>query len=170
MTTKSYLPTAQLVTEIENANTTPMSGTITSYPIPVILDHRLQIAAFQASAGYDHAARASELSSPDRVVFFDPTTGVRVKEEQRPGGRSLGTEPFDVPRSEYRALSAQLFSAYDVLLPAFVRGLVTADPVIEAAAYTFKKIFPRFSGKLLDPYYKEIGQDWFAWIDQMVGV
>jgi hypothetical protein len=169
MTTKNYLPTAQLVTEIENADTTPTSGTMHSYPIPVIVDHRLQIAVFQASAGYDSAARASALSGPDRVAFFDPTTGVRLKDEQRPGGRPLGTEPFDVPRAEYRWLSAQLFAAYDVLLPAFAQELTTAEPVIEEAAKTFKQLFPRFSGKLLDPYYKQIGNAWFDWIDRMAG-
>jgi hypothetical protein len=168
-TTMKYLPTAQLVSEIENANTTPRSGTITSSPIPVLREHRLLIAVFQADAGYDPAARGSVLSPPTRVTFFDPVTGARVSEEPRPGGSPLGTEPFDVPRSEYRQLSAQLFGAYDVLLPAFAQGLVTADPTVHAAATTFKKVFSRFSGKLLDPYYHAIGKDWFAWIDSMAG-
>lgn len=163
----SYLPTAQLVSEIEKANTTPTSGTITSYPIPVLRDHKLLVAVFQATAGYDPEARGSVLSPPERVTFFDPVAGARVKEEPKPGGALLGTEPFDVPRAEYRQLSAQLFGAYDVLLPAFAQGLVTADPVVHSAARTFEKLFPRFSGKLLDPYYKEIGKDWFAWIDRM---
>jgi hypothetical protein len=169
VTMMSYLPTAQLVAEIEKADTMPMSGTFTSSPIPVLVDHRLLIAVFRATAGYDPEARASVLSPPERVTFFDPSTGARVKEEPRPGGRPLGTEPFDVPRSEYRQLSAQLFGAYDVLLPAFAQGLAAAAPAVQAAAKTFKKIFPRFSGKLLAPYYTEIGKDWFAWLDRMAG-
>lgn len=168
-TTMKYLPTAQLVTEIEKADTTPRSGTITSYPIPVVRDHQLLIAVFQTTAGYDPQARGSVLSPPERVTFFDPSTGVRVNEEPRPGGPPLGTEPFDVPRTEYRQLSAQLFGAYDVLLPAFAQGLAMTDPVVQNAARTFKKLFPRFSGKLLDPYYKEIGEDWVAWIDRTAG-
>lgn len=168
-TTMKYLPTAELVSEIEKTSTTPRSGTLTSSPIPVLRDQRLLIAVFQASAGYDPSARGSVLSPPEHVTFFDPATGVRVTEESRPGGRPLGVEAFDVPRTEYHQLRAQLFGAYDVLLPAFARGLATADPTVQAAARTFKKVFPRFSGKLLYPYYKEIGKDWFAWLDRMVG-
>jgi hypothetical protein len=165
----SYLPTAQLVTEIQKADTTPTSGMSTSSPIPVLVDRRLLIAVFHSMAGYDPEARASVLSPPERVTFFDPSTGTRVKEESRPGGPPLGTEAFAVPRSEYPQLSAQLFGAYDVLLPAFAQGRATADPALQAAAKTFKIIFPRFAGKLLDRYYKEIGKDWFAWLDRMAG-
>ncbi len=168
-TTMKYLPTAELVSEIENANTTPRSGTITSYPIPIVRDNQLLIAVFQANAGYDPAARGSILSPPTRVTFFDAVTGARVNEEPRPGGPPLGTEPFDVPRAEYRQISALLFDTYDVLLPAFAQGRMTADPMVDAAAKTFKKVFPRFSGNLLDPYYKEIGKDWVAWLDRRVG-
>lgn len=164
-----YLPTAELVSEIDKADTTPMTGTMMSSPIPVLRDHRVLIAVFRAGAGYDPSARGSLLSPPEHVAFFDPETGARVAEESRPGGGPLGVEAFDVPRTEYRELRAQLFGAYDVLLPAFAHGLATADPVVQAAARTFKKVFPRFSGKLLDPYYKEIGKDWFTWIDRMAG-
>ena len=92
--TMSYLPTAQLVTEIEKADTTPTSGTITSSPIPVFLDHRLLIAVFRATAGYDPEARGSVLSPPARVTFFDPGTGARVKEEPRPHRRRLPQRPL----------------------------------------------------------------------------
>lgn len=166
----SYLPTAQLVTAIRSADATTTSGMTTSSPIPVLVDHRLLIAVFHATAGYDPEARASVLSPPERVVFFDASTGVRVKEDKRPGGRPLGTEAFDVPRSDHPQLSAQLFSAYDVLVPAFAQSRAVADPALQAAAKTYKKVFPRFSGKLLEPYYKEIGKDWFAWVDRMAGI
>ncbi len=164
-----YLPTAELVSEIDKADTTPMSGTMTSSPIPVLRDHQVQIAVFRTWAAYDPSARGSALSPPDRVTFFDPATGARVAEESMPGGTPLGIEAFEVPRTEYRQLRAQLFGAYDVLLPAFARGLATADPALRAAAMTFKKVFPRFAGKLLDPYYQEIGKDWFPWVDRMAG-
>lgn len=166
----TYLPTAQLVTEIKKGDTTPTSGVLTSLPIPVLVDHRLLIAVFAASAGYDADARASVLSPPERVTFFDPSNGLRVKEDATAGGPPLGTEPFDVPRSEYAQLIAQLFDAYDVLVPAFAERRSAVDPALQAAAKTYKKLFPRFSGKLLDRYYKEIGKDWFAWLDRMAGV
>jgi hypothetical protein len=168
-TPMTYLPTAQLVSQINQADTTPKSGTTTSSPIPVIVDHRLLIAVFRANAGYDAEAHASVLSPPDLVTFFDPTSGARVNEEVKSGGPPLGTEPFGVPRSEYAQLSAQLFGAYDTLLPAFAQGQTTADPALRAAAATYKSLFPRFAGKLLDRYYKEIGKDWFAWLDRMAG-
>lgn len=164
-----HLPTAELVSEIEKADTTPMSGTITSSPIPVLVDRGLLIAVFRASAGYDPSARGSALSPPDRVTFFDPSTGARVREEPRPGGAPIGIEAFEVRRTEYPQLRAQLFGAYDVLLPAFARGLATTEPAVQEAARTFKKVFPRFAGKLLDPYYREIGKDWFIWLDRMAG-
>jgi hypothetical protein len=168
-TTMTYLPTAQLVAEIKKSDTTPTSGTATSLPIPVLEDHRLLVAVFVAPAAYDADARASVLSPPQRVTFFDPASGLRVREDAIVGGPPLGTDPFDVPRSEYAQLIAQLFDAYDVLIPAFAERRSAATPALQAAAKTYKKLFPRFAGKLLDRYYKEIGKDWFAWLDRMAG-
>ena len=107
------------------------------------------------------------LSPPEHIAYFDPSTGVRVLEEERAPAPPLGSEPFDIPRSEYPRLSAELYAAYDTLLPAFVLREAPVRPEVRSAAISFKRLFPRFSGKLLRPYYEQIGGEWFAWIDRV---
>jgi hypothetical protein len=162
-----FKPMEQLVADIRRSDTPPRSGggDATSYPIPVRSEGRVLVAAFEYEAGYDIPKRTNHIGPPSLVRFFDPATGARVREEKRPAAAALGTEAFDVPRAEYRELLPELYRAYDVLLPAFARGDAKPAPEVRTAAKSYQRAFARVSGKLLLPYYREIGKDWFTWID-----
>jgi hypothetical protein len=162
-----YKPMEQLVSDMRRLDGIPISGggDATSYPIPVRSEGRVLVAVFKYESGYDVSQRTSHIGSPSLVRFFDPATGERVREEKRAKAAMLGTEAFDVPRDEYRKLLPELYHAYDVLLPAFARGDAGPTPEIRAAAASYKHAFGRVVVKLLLPSYREIGKEWFAWID-----
>lgn len=160
-----YKPTAELVDEIMRSNPSWVSGTVTSYPIPVIENGRLLVAVFRYSAGYNTEIHGMDMGSPKQVLLVDPTTGALVREEPRAPVHALGNESFTVPPSEYMQLSAELYGAYDALLLPFVRR--QKGPEVAAAANTWKRVFARFEGKLLRPFYEQIGKDWFSWLDEV---
>jgi hypothetical protein len=158
-------PMAQLVEDIRRADTTPSTGEATSFPIPVRAGGGVQIAVFRYQSGYDAKKRETFVAPPVLVLFFDPVTGALLRQEPRQPGPTLGSESFDVPRTEVHALLAELYGAYDALLPAFAQGDAKPGPGIQAAARKYKEAFARVSGKLLMPAYTEIGRAWFQWID-----
>jgi hypothetical protein len=160
-------PMAQLVDDIRKANLEPSSGTATSYPIPVRADGQVLVAAFEYETGYDATQRTNVYGPPSRVRFFDAQTGKLAREEPRKPGTALGSEAFNVPPTEYRALLDELHGAADVLLPAFARREAEPTPEIRAAAKRYKHAFDRLCPKVLVPAYREIGPDWLRWIDDL---
>jgi hypothetical protein len=169
-------PMAQLIHDIESA-TPPASGTGDSLPIPVLSDGKLTIAIFRYMWGVPEDLHGGVIYPPYRVWYHDAETGAVLREEpldlstvlSKVGDPlpTLGVEGFYVPREELDELIAKLYGAYDQLLPAFVRQEKDPSPEVRAAASTFAEIFPRFSGKLLKPYYDRIGKDWFPWIESI---
>jgi hypothetical protein len=55
-----------------------------------------------------------------------------------------------------------LYTAFDVLLSLFAEGRTDLSPDQKKAATAFKDAFPRVSEVALAPYYKHVGQAWFA--------
>ena len=167
MDAMTYMPLERLMDTVRRSDPAPRTGTGMSRPIPVLEDGRLQIAVFYYTSAFSTPEQAPLLSSPDRVVFFNAADGATVREEAVTNVIDLGSERFEIPRSEYPRLSAELFAAYDTLLPAFASGATSVPAEVKGAALTVKRLFPRFSGKLLAPYYQRIGRAWFTWLDQV---
>jgi hypothetical protein len=158
-------PMIELVDVMQKAEADPSAGTSNSEPIPVREGGRVLIAVFHYATSYDPAHDRSVLSPPTQVWYFDPATGERVREEARPGGPPLGSEPLTVPHAEIEALLTEFYGATDTLLPAFARGDGKPAPEIKAAAGTYKRGFDRVSIKLHARYYQDLGQEWFRWVD-----
>jgi hypothetical protein len=59
-----------------------------------------------------------------------------------------------------------LDAAYDTLLPLFAASASSVPPEAAAAARRFKQLFPKVSIGALDPCYRALGHEWFAWIDR----
>jgi hypothetical protein len=160
----SYKPTAEIVQMIERERPPPRDGEAYSYPIPVRREGALEIAIFHYSAGYDAQKQGMLLGAADQITFYDPATGAQRHEEPMPPAPALGTEAFGVERGEYGRLSAELYAAYDTLLPAFTRAEARPSAEVKAAAIAYGAIFPKFAGKLFRPTYEKIGKDWFVWL------
>jgi hypothetical protein len=118
------------------------------------------------------------LSEPRYLAIFDPTTGERTDLRRATAdelggpvgsGKDIGVDKLAPGQTAEAFLRDQeaLYTAFDVLLPLFAAGRPDLSPDQKKAAVTFKDAFPRVSEVALAPYYKHVGQAWFAWLDRV---
>lgn len=115
---------------------------------------------------------------PKALVLIDPYAGkVESAKDVTAAdfGQTVGTrEPLDYDkagpdRDQYTRDVEALYTALDILLPAYAEGVTEVQPNLKEAATTFKRVFAKVAEEVLMPYYHAIGKDWFAWIDRMAG-
>jgi len=66
---------------------------------------------------------------------------------------------------EYVTLQKRLYELYDLLLPPFAARRTAG---IKTIGVEFRELFARISETPLQPYYQAVGQEFFAWLEQVV--
>jgi len=66
---------------------------------------------------------------------------------------------------QYRELRRRLLEAYNLLLPAYATGISRLANVRQPAR-DFLELFPQVSEQPLEPYYQDLGRDFFTWVKQ----
>jgi hypothetical protein len=112
---------------------------------------------------------------PSYLGVFDRSDGSLLKlsaVEPSDFGQSHPTqEPLGVANmpegmtfEQFMNLRAELFSAYDLLVPAFSGKEARLDKPQYEAAQRFLTLFPQLSEAVLKPYYEHVGKEFFGWL------
>lgn len=75
--------------------------------------------------------------------------------------------PSGMTVDEFIEKRSTLYETYDVLLPAFARGVTPGDPKLKRAAQDYTTLFELLSEPPLLPYYRAVGAEFFAWVARM---
>lgn len=120
---------------------------------------------------------AEDIRAPQVAAFVDPSTAQvdhvktlakgDVCAEGEPG-RYLKTNKSEKVDQDARERDQKdLDAAYDALLPLFAANVSSVRPEIATAARRLKQLFPKLAIDALDPCYRALGREWFAWVDRM---
>jgi len=151
-------------------------GTHQSYPVPVAGPRGLQIGFLYCRAMITKPDEGYQLWPPSYLASLDAINGkfielkaVQPKElgqshpEDKPIGRYLSPPERSAP--EFLSKLVRWYQAYDALLPLFLEGVTVLPPPAREAATQFKALFAGITEAPLQPYYRAVGAEFFAWLD-----
>ena len=171
------LPICQIINNLKRSAPPESFNTQHGFPMPRVEQGTLVLAVILVPCRHG-GGQGVVLSEPRYLAIFDPTTGERTDlrratadEPRRPrrvrqGDRRDMYAPGQTKEAFLRDQEA-LYTAFDVLLPLFAEGRTDLSPEQKKAAATFKDAFPRVNETVLAPYYRHVGQAWFAWLDRV---
>jgi hypothetical protein len=158
------------------------SGTIPdesrqSLPIPIRRNGRLFV-AFLFVPTVKKPGAPVQLGAPDYIATLRVSDG-RLESLQSLEADPTGALPADPSHSigtfglpdkmtaeEYVKRQAELFAAYDVLLPLFERPEDAVGQNGRDWARYFQDLFQAVSEPPLRPYYESFGAEFFRWVSQ----
>jgi hypothetical protein len=148
-----------------------------SYPIPV---KRAQGPAvvFLYATGRAVPGEGQYLAPPDYQATVDAVTGrfegfgyldfvrLGLAKPRIDAAGSIGVVamPPGQTAEEFRALEQRLLDRYDALLPHYVADHRRVSAETLARAREFVELFEQVAEKPLQPYYRAVGKDFFAWL------
>jgi hypothetical protein len=91
--------------------------------------------------------------------------------QAHPVGEPLGVAnmPEGMTFDQFINLRAELFAAYELLIPPFSKKEVNLNDQQYKAVASFLTLFPQLSEAVLKPYYEYVGKEFFAWLQEIRG-
>jgi hypothetical protein len=84
---------------------------------------------------------------------------------QFPSNKSLGIYTRLGSNEEFEIWFDRIYELYDILLPAYFYQ--KENVLLKTTALEYIQLFNKISEPLLMPYYKELGKDFFEWLEKV---
>lgn len=147
-----------------------------SYPIPLKFGDRLRV-AFLYCPSRVSPQFGLQLVAPNYIATLDVESG-KFEEMRAAAPNDFGQPhkeaeligkypmPEGMNPEQFIAAQAELYRAYDILLPMFAgNAVVPAD--VKDTARRFKSLFSQIAEPPLLPYYQSVGKEFFAWVERL---
>lgn len=144
-------------------------------PLPIRRDGGIRLAIIAAPVVLG-AREGTAIGVPTHVGEFDLSQGElrdlrQIKPSEfgqvsPPDGR-LGFYRTELTFQQTKELRAELFTDLDVLIPLFARNDVSVPASKLESARDFRRVFRILREEPLDPYYRGVGGEFFAWLDRL---
>lgn len=163
-----------LIKSAQAASEAKLGDVHISFPMPVRRADGMDI-AFMCSISSVTGAFGMQLLPPHKVLLVDSATGdlsairdtspAEFGEPHQPNQYIGAYEmPSGISRDEFVKKKAELYSQYNILLPAFASGVSRPSAEVRNAAIEFQKTFQLITEKPLAGYYRSLGKEFWNWL------
>jgi hypothetical protein len=144
-------------------------------PLPVRRDGTVRLAVLVAPVVIG-TREGTAISVPTHLGEFDLGNGQLIRlravkpEDFRQATPSNGRLGFYHPEISFERtaqLREELFADLDVLIPAFANNQLPPGADAVGAVRRFRQNFQLLREEPLDPYYRAVGAEFFAWLDHL---